>query len=135
MPDIASHRAGGVAKGGGVDFVLGDRFGRACHPALTDWIKTQLEKHGYRVAMNKPYAGGYITEHYGQPAHGQHALQIEINRTIYMDERNYERHHGYPIVQAHLGDLMAALRQDMPTLAAELNPQHTLHTPDQSAAE
>ena len=135
MPDIASHRAGRLSDGTSVDFVLGDRFGRACHPALTDWVKTQLEKHGYHVAMNKPYAGGYITEHYGQPAQGQHALQIEINRTIYMDEKNYDRHHGYHIVQSHMRDLIAALSQDMPMLAAQLNPQHRQQTPDQSAAE
>ena len=135
MPDIAGHRAHAMSDGASVDFVLGDRFGRACHPTLTDWVKTELEKHGYRVAMNKPYAGGYITEHYGQPGQGQHALQIEINRTIYMDEKNYARHHGYQIVQAHLSDLMAALSQEMPTLAAALNPQHTRQTPDQSAAE
>ena len=46
---------------------------------------------GYAVSRNKPYAGGFITEHYGNPAAGLHAIQIEINRALYMDERRYER--------------------------------------------
>ena len=46
---------------------------------------------GYVVSRNKPYAGGFITEHYGNPAAGLHAIQLEINRALYMDERRYER--------------------------------------------
>jgi len=46
---------------------------------------------GYRVVRNQPYAGGFNTHHYGRPAHGLHALQIEINRAIYMDEARIER--------------------------------------------
>ena len=46
---------------------------------------------GYTVSRNKPYAGGFITEHYGNPAAGLHAIQLEINRGLYMDERRYER--------------------------------------------
>ena len=43
------------------------------------------------VSRNKPYAGGFITEHYGNPAAGLHAIQLELNRALYMDERRYER--------------------------------------------
>ena len=43
------------------------------------------------VSRNKPYAGGFITEHYGNPTAGLHAIQLEINRALYMDERRYER--------------------------------------------
>ena len=46
---------------------------------------------GYSVSRNKPYAGGFITEHYGNPAAGLHAIQLEINRGLYMDEKRYER--------------------------------------------
>ena len=50
---------------------------------------------GYTVAHNKPYAGGFITEHYGRPARGMHALQIEINRGLYMNERTLQKSAGF----------------------------------------
>jgi len=54
-------------------------------------IEATLRGLGYVVSRNKPYAGGFITEHYGNPAVGLHAIQLEINRALYMDERRYER--------------------------------------------
>ena len=50
-----------------------------------------MRERGYVVSRNKPYAGGFITEHYGNPAAGLHAIQLEINRALYMDERRFER--------------------------------------------
>jgi len=68
------------------DFVLGDRFGSSCSANITHAAKNLLQQMGYHVEINKPYAGGFITEHYGRPHNGLHALQIEINRGLYMDE-------------------------------------------------
>jgi N-formylglutamate amidohydrolase len=76
------------------DFVLGDRHGTSATRALTDVAANTLGDQGYRVGVNKPYAGGFITEHYGRPARGLHALQIEINRALYMDEKTLEPHAG-----------------------------------------
>ncbi len=73
------------------DFIVGDRFGASAVPALRDHAMTLLSAKGYTVVQNKPYAGGFITEHYGRPAERLHALQIEINRGLYMDERTLER--------------------------------------------
>ena len=92
-----------------VDFVLGDAFGAACHPALTLAAEAKLRSHGYAVHRNMPYAGGYTTRHYGSPARSQHALQIEINRALYMDEDNYARRPGFEMVQSHLTALVAHL--------------------------
>ncbi|GLS45290.1 N-formylglutamate amidohydrolase [Methylobacterium brachythecii] len=69
------------------DIVLGDRFGTACAPALIDSFEHYMRAEGLRVVRNKPYAGGFITEHYGEPNLSRHALQIEINRDLYMNER------------------------------------------------
>lgn len=68
------------------DIVLGDRHGNACSPHVTRTAAEILTELGFRVQLNRPYAGGFITEHYGRPADGLHALQIEINRALYMDE-------------------------------------------------
>jgi N-formylglutamate amidohydrolase len=77
------------------DIVLGDRFGTSCAPVLIDTVQACFEALGYRVARNRPYAGGFITEHYGQPASAVHALQIEINRSLYMDEETLEPRPGF----------------------------------------
>ncbi len=73
------------------DVVIGDRYGTSCSPLLTDIVEDTLKQLGYSVGRNKPYAGGFITEHYGNPASGLHTIQIELNRAIYMDERRRER--------------------------------------------
>lgn len=73
------------------DVVIGDRYGTSCAPMLTDVVEAVLRDRGYSVGRNKPYAGGFITEHYGNPPSGMHAIQIELNRAIYMDERRRER--------------------------------------------
>ncbi len=92
-----------------VDFVLGDAYGAACHPSLTLAAEAKLRSFGYAVHRNMPYAGGYTTRHYGNPARGQHALQIEINRALYMDEDSYARRGGFETVKGHLTALVAHL--------------------------
>jgi len=91
------------------DFVLGDRFGAACAPAVAEMTQRELEAMGYVVARNTPYAGGYTTEFYGRPAEGVHALQIEINRALYLDERKLRRSGGYDRLARDLERLCAAL--------------------------
>src|SRR3954447_15485915 len=85
------------------DVVLGDRYGTSCAGVLSDLVEVQLRARGYLVARNKPYAGGFITEHYGQPALGRHCLQIEINRGLYMDERTLSPAPGFDAVKEDLG--------------------------------
>ena len=91
------------------DIVLGDRYGTSCARELTDLSAQILARRGYAVARNKPYAGGFITEHYGQPARGLHAMQIEVNRNLYMDERSLERHGGFAQLSADLAYLVSEL--------------------------
>jgi len=78
------------------DLVIGDRYGTSCVPIIAETIEQCMRGFGYAVSRNKPYAGGFITEHYGNPTTGLHAIQIEINRALYMDERRYERSSGFP---------------------------------------
>lgn len=76
------------------DVVLGDCHGTSCSPVLTGRVERLLGHQGYRVRRNAPYAGGYVTRHYGRPDLGVHALQIEVKRSLYMDERQLERTAG-----------------------------------------
>lgn len=91
------------------DVVLGDRFGASCHPSVTALVEATLRRQGYRVARNTPFAGGHTTQTYGRPAAHVHALQIEINRGLYVDERTLERTNGYVRVRADMTRLAEAL--------------------------
>lgn len=91
------------------DFVLGDRHGSSCSAALTDAVEAELVRRGYDVSRNRPYAGGFITEHYGRPKDGVHALQLEINRALYLDERRLELTSGYAKLKSDLSELVAHL--------------------------
>ncbi len=87
------------------DFVLGDRYGTSCVGIVAEIVEATLRSFGYAVSRNKPYAGGFITEHYGNPAAGRHAIQLEINRALYMDERRYERSRNFARLSADLETL------------------------------
>lgn len=91
------------------DIVLGDRYGTSCARGLTDRVGTTLSAMGYRVVRNRPYAGAFITTNYGRPEMGVHAMQIEINRALYMDERRMTRSPGLARLHADLGRLIEAL--------------------------
>ncbi len=103
-----------------VDMVLGDRHGTSCHPQITATVERVLQAMGYVVRRNAPYAGGFITRHYGKPRSGVHALQIEINRGLYMDEQRITRGPGLAAVAEHMGQLVDALAEVDPiAFAAE----------------
>ena len=68
------------------DIVLGDNYRKSCSLELLNYIKDQFEKHGLLVSINQPYAGGFITRNYGNPSKGIETIQIEVNRSLYMDE-------------------------------------------------
>jgi N-formylglutamate amidohydrolase len=84
------------------DVVLGDRYGTSCAPAVSETVEETLRSLGYSTSRNKPYAGGFITEHYGNPAAGLHSIQLELNRGLYMDERRYERSASFAQLKADL---------------------------------
>src|ERR1700704_5050550 len=82
--------------------VLVDPIGRSCAWGGVETMDSTPRGLGYAVSRNKPYAGGFITEHYGNPAVGLHAIQLELNRALYMDERRYERSASFQSVAAEL---------------------------------
>src|SRR6516165_2842900 len=84
------------------DVVIGDRYGTSCVGIVAEVIEHALRQRGYIVSRNKPYAGGFITEHYGNPAAGLHTVQLEINRGLYMDERRFERSKAFAAVAEDL---------------------------------
>jgi N-formylglutamate amidohydrolase len=105
MPSAIKTTDGGPRP----DFILGDRYGTSCAAQLVDAATEALRDMGYRVSRNKPYAGGFITEHYGRPVKGLHALQVEINRGLYMDETKTLKHAGFDALTQDLDRLAKAL--------------------------
>jgi N-formylglutamate amidohydrolase len=106
--------AGGSARGqDGPDFVLGDCHGASCARSILDVASCFLAGRGFRVAINAPYAGGFTTEFYGRPNARRHALQIEINRALYMDECSRRRKPGFVRLVEDMADLVERLGEVM----------------------
>jgi N-formylglutamate deformylase len=91
------------------DIVLGDRYGASAAPALTARAEQAFTREGFSVARNTPYAGGHTTVLYGRVASGSHALQIEINRALYLDEDKIAKKASFESVRARLTRAMAWL--------------------------
>lgn len=87
-------RASVLQLGVEADIVVGDRHGVSAAPALTGCLVRRLRELGLAVAVNRPFAGGYITESFGRPADGWHTLQLEIRRDLFLDEATYRLHRG-----------------------------------------
>ena len=97
--------------------VLGDCHGRSSHPAIMTAIEDHFRRQGWRVARNSPYAGGHTTRRHGQPDSGIHAVQIEIDRQLYMDIVRFTPHAGFAAVADAFAGLATLLVARAPTLA------------------
>jgi N-formylglutamate amidohydrolase len=106
----------GQPQGGRPHFVLGDRFGASCDARLTRFIRDILQGAGYDVQVNRPYAGGFITEHYGNPGHGVQSLQLEINRALYLDEATLAKNKDFPKLVRTLSDMSQKVFAALPLL-------------------
>lgn len=103
MPSILNH------AGQHTDIVLGDGHGTTCLPALSTYIQSSLSGLGFSTCRNRPYAGGFITRHYGRPAQGVHTMQIEISRKLYMNERQLTRKPTFSAIRERLGQFIENL--------------------------
>ncbi|MEG9861941.1 MAG: N-formylglutamate amidohydrolase [Parvularculales bacterium] len=125
LVDCHSMPSGPISTTGMADIVLGDRYATTATSALVDHIESHLTHAGYKVARNRPYAGGFITQRHGHPSLDLHALQIEINRALYMNEKSFDLHHGF-----------TKLQHDMTTMVREivtLSPEDFGFSPKQAA--
>lgn len=113
MPHAALSRTAGPTP----DIVLGDRNGLSASPAVTAAVHAALGGEGFSVRRNAPFAGAYIAARYGRPAGGRHVVQVEIDRSLYMDEALVRPHAGYPGIAQRLGRVFAGLAQLPPGAA------------------
>lgn len=101
--------------------VVGDRHGRSAGGWLREGLRAALSAEGLALRMNAPFAGAYIAAAYGEPGAGRHVLQVEVDRSLYMDEARLAPHRGLPALAERLGRVYAAVARQLPsaTLAAE----------------
>ncbi|MEM8851073.1 MAG: N-formylglutamate amidohydrolase [Pseudomonadota bacterium] len=107
MPHEAIEGAG--PRGRTPEIVLGDRFGASASADVTDAVEAVFAGLGFRVARNVPFAGAYVTQAYGQPELGRHAIQIEIDRALYMDEASVQKSQDFNTMRNLMTEAMAQL--------------------------
>ncbi len=112
----------GTSRARQAEVVLGDRFGASASTEIVERIEAAFAGQGLRVARNAPFAGAYTTQHYGKPIRNQHVVQVEIDRSLYMDEAALEPHAGFEafrdLMRAVIGEVTEIGRPAIP-LAAE----------------
>lgn len=91
------------------DFILGDQHGRSCAQSFSAYAADLLREKGYTVSLNRPYSGGFITAHYGDVENNIHSLQIEINRSLYLNEISLEVNNNFLHLKRDLMDFVADL--------------------------
>ena len=111
------NAAGGTGRPA-ADFILGDAHGTTCAPRITRFVERSLTGMGYVVRRNDPYAGGFVTRHYGRPREHVHALQVEIARSLYMNEQRIEPTEAFAVLRRSIDGLIAALAEQAATLLA-----------------
>jgi N-formylglutamate deformylase len=107
MPSHGNRREG--RKGEHGDFVLGDRDGTTCAGEFTDFVARFLRRLGYDIRINEGYKGVEIVRRQGRPAQNRHSLQIEVDRSLYMDQKTLKKLPGFDRLKADLGRLIAAV--------------------------
>ncbi|MFM9975756.1 MAG: N-formylglutamate amidohydrolase [Beijerinckiaceae bacterium] len=103
MPSTGLEQSGAAKS----DIILGDRYGTSASAAVVDVAEAAFRSVGLNVTRNRPYAGGFITEHYGDPGSNVHALQIEVNRSLYMDEATLAPTDAFMAVRASISEALA----------------------------
>ncbi|MEP2028714.1 MAG: N-formylglutamate amidohydrolase [Paracoccaceae bacterium] len=103
----------GIARSGArrPEIVLGDRFGAAASGDVIDRIESAFVSAGFVVARNAPFAGAYITQAYGRPSRRQHAVQIEIDRALYMNEQLIRPNNNFKAFRATLRGVIAEIAE------------------------
>jgi N-formylglutamate amidohydrolase len=107
---MPGHDAAGQTR---PDIVLGNCYGDSCHPETIDFIEAAFASLGYTVLCNNPYAGGYITSHYGQTTNNVEAVQIELNKDLYLNPDTLQPHIGMAELSANIQTVILAIKDHL----------------------
>lgn len=95
------------------DIILGDLHGKSCNPSITNYLTQYFEKFDLTVSHNAPFAGGYNTSHYSAPEDNRHSIQIEIKKSLYMDEKTRTPNENFKPLKTIMGTLSDHLNNDI----------------------
>jgi N-formylglutamate amidohydrolase len=109
MPALSATLQPGDPPARRAEFVLGDRDGTTCAPEFTELVRETLEGFGYLVVINSPYKGVELVRAYSDPDEDRHSIQIEICRSLYMDESTFVQSDGFEKLKANLSQLAAVI--------------------------
>jgi N-formylglutamate amidohydrolase len=109
MPPIRQPQPNGVQTGGPPQFVVGDRFGQSAASQYAELLIEQIRMRGFRASLNHPYAGEYILRRHARPKANIHAIQLEVDRSLYLDSALREPGAGLSAISSVIGDLVYAL--------------------------
>ena len=98
------------------DIILGDRFGKSCSPEIVMLIEKLFQGLGYSVSRNYPYAGGFVTKHYGKPYESANALQIEINRDLYLNPITMDKKPGFTSLAKNISRIINSIIKEVTAL-------------------
>lgn len=119
MPSIGTsmHRDPGERR---ADIVISDSLGKSCNIKFRDLVIAAYVSAGFKVGYNWPYVGGRLTEQYGQPLQGQHTLQVELNRDLYMDEQTKKLKETHLGVQNKIAKALTYIQSELPSLMKQI---------------
>jgi N-formylglutamate amidohydrolase len=98
------------------DIILGDRFGESCSPEIVMLVEKLFQGLGYSVSRNYPYAGGFVTKHYGKPYESANALQIEINRDLYLNPITLDKKPGFTALAKNISLIINSIIKEVTAL-------------------
>jgi N-formylglutamate amidohydrolase len=98
------------------DIILGDRFGKSCSPEIVMLIEKLFQDLGYSVSRNYPYAGGFVTKYYGKPYESANALQIEINRDLYLNPITLDKKPGFTALAKNISRIINSIIKEVTAL-------------------
>jgi N-formylglutamate amidohydrolase len=98
------------------DIILGDRFGESCSPEIVMLVEKLFQGLGYSVSRNYPYAGGFVTKHYGKPYESTNALQIEINRDLYLNPITLDKKPGFTALAKNISLIINSIIKEVTAL-------------------
>ncbi len=115
MPSVGTsmHKDPGEKR---AEIVISDSLGKSCDKKYRDLVIAAYVTAGFKVGYNWPYVGGRLTEQYGKPAAGQHTIQVELNRALYMDEKSKQLNDGYKDVQNKIAKALGYIQSEIPNL-------------------
>jgi N-formylglutamate amidohydrolase len=98
------------------DIILGDRFGESCSPEIVMLVEKLFQGLGYSVSRNYPYAGGFVTKYYGKPYESANALQIEINRDLYLNPITLDKKPGFTALAKNISLIINSIIKEVTAL-------------------